>query len=363
MIKTDEASRVAVDTACTACYCNAARAEEADNTKEDKTSSADIRTGGQRTRDWVDITYTYTSQTVYVSENYNNIKRITGLNKSIFGDRFGRDMYEDIGEYLKEYHKGAVSKKDVEDYFYQCCTAMLNYRIDMHQTNGKNEADKAKILGSMYEVFAKQNMVAARYENYQEGMNVHAENGGNVEIHDWSYYNSWYYYQCEELKAMLGDITENMALKWDIEAIDTEKVLKESKYTIDGGFDFNSGWNAQFMYSIGVGYIENVGVTPPKAMRLYYFKSSVITKIVEITSYSEGKDKPAYSIHCTINEGIETTALECKQFMENMWFYGGYEEYEVSVDITRHGLYGTERTYYSGSMVHISKNRDWFKCI
>ena len=323
MIKTDEASRVAAYTANTACYGNAAKTADTDNTKADKSSSTDVRASRQRTMDWVDITYTYTSQAVYVSENYNNIARITGLPKSIFGDRFGKDMQEEIADYLKEYHKGVVSKKDVEDYFYKCCTAMLEFRIEMQQTNGRNEADKAKILGSVFEVFAKQNMVAARYENYQEGMNVHAENGGNIEIHDWSYYNSDYYYQCEELREMLGDITKNMAEKWDIPAIDTEKVLKESKYTIDGGFDFNSGWNAQFMYSISVGYIENVGVTPPRAMKLYYFKSSVITKTVEITSYSEGKDKPAYGIHCTINEGIETTALECKQFMENMWFYGG----------------------------------------
>lgn len=104
-------------------------------------------------------------------------------------------------------------------------------------------------------------------------------------------------------------------------------------------------------------------MTPPRAMKLYYFKSSVITKTVEITSYSEGKDKSAYGINCTINEGIETIALECKQFMENMWFYGGYEEYEVSVDITRHGLYGVDGTYYPSSLVHISKNKDWFKCI
>lgn len=361
-MRTEETTRALTETIY---YKDALKVSETDNTRFEKNNVTEVYKGEQKTMDWVDITYTYESATIFVSENYNNIMKITGLPKTVFCDKFGWDMQEDICNYLKEFHKGNVSKEDVENYFYKCCREMLSYRVDMHQTTGKNEADKVKIISDVFEVFAKQNMVAARYENYKEGQNIHTENGGDMENDDWSYYNADYYYQCEEMREKLCDITQKLADMWNLPRIDTRKILEESKLTLDGGFDFNSGWNVQFMHSrsVGISYIEGVGIAPPRGMKLSYFKSCVKAKVVEITSHSEGSSRQAYSIRCTINEGIETTYEECMDFMENMRFYGGYyEEYEVSASIIRRGLfYSTDGLVYPGSLVNVRKMGEWFK--
>ena len=207
------------------------------------------------------------------SENYNDInKQVTGLPASVFTDQFGYDMQKSIYNCMADYYAGKISQSDVEDYFGECCTSMRIYRTQMRQTTGTNEEDNQQIVSQMYEIFAKQNARAAQNANYNEGLVMNEAYGGRSD--DWVYYNSDYYYQCEETKELLRNAAGNMTDKWEIPAIDTEEIEKNSVYTIDGGFDFNSMWNISYRNQKGIASMEDESLVPPENFRFFYKQNS-----------------------------------------------------------------------------------------
>ncbi|MCM1254437.1 MAG: hypothetical protein NC321_16590 [Clostridium sp.] len=207
------------------------------------------------------------------SENYNNINRqVTGLPASVFADQFGYDMQESIYHCMTDYYAGKISQSDVEDYFEECCTSMRIYRTQMRQTTGVNEEDNKQIVSQIYEIFAKKNATAAQNANYNEGLAVNGTYGGKTD--DWAYYNSDYYYQCEETKEILQKAAQNMTDKWEIPAIDTEEIERNSVYTIDGGFDFNSMWNISYRNQAGRASMEDESLTPSENFKFFYKQNS-----------------------------------------------------------------------------------------
>ena len=152
------------------------------------------------------VELTCVNEFVLTSENYNDIMQVKGMPGSIFGDKFGYEMQKEI----------------------------------------------------------------ANYANYQEGLKVNCEYGGNEQVVDWCYYNSNYYCQCEETHQFLKDITQKMAEQWSIPAIDIEDVEEKSKLTLDGNFDFNSGWNHHFRRQHSRSSMEDESFAPPKGFKMYY---------------------------------------------------------------------------------------------
>ena len=45
---------------------------------------------------------------------------------------------------------------------------------------------------------------------------------------DWTYYNSDYYYQCNETNAALRESVKQMIEKWDLDEIDCDKIEANS---------------------------------------------------------------------------------------------------------------------------------------
>ena len=86
------------------------------------------------------------------------------------------------------------------------------YRTSQHQTSGTNEADNTQIVSEMYEVFAKENARAASQANYQEGKALNEKYYSDSHS-DWTYYNSDYYYQCNETNAALRESVKQMIEK------------------------------------------------------------------------------------------------------------------------------------------------------
>ena len=56
-----------------------------------------------------------------------------------------------------------------------------------------------------------------------------------------------------DVKEALGNMANEVARKWGIGAIDTEEIEKNSDLTLDGGFNFNSGWNFSYRNQAGAG--------------------------------------------------------------------------------------------------------------
>ena len=86
----------------------------------------------------------------------------------------------------------------------------------------------------MYEVFAKENARAAGQANYQEGKawNEKYYSDGHS---DWTYYNSDYYYQCNDTNAALRESARKMTEKWELDGIDCDEIEANSSLTLDGG--------------------------------------------------------------------------------------------------------------------------------
>lgn len=205
---------------------------------------------------------------------YPNYQINTSMPKSIFGDSYGYDMQKEISSHMRDYYAGNVSKEELGSYFEECCTYMRIYRMDRRQTSGTNTADNEQIISEMYEMFAKENQRAARNVNYSEGMKINYETyGSNTKQDDWVYYNSDYYYECTETKSNLRDFTSNIASKWDVGEIDPEEIEQNSKLTLDGGFDFNSGWNFTYRNQVGRSSMQDESMIPPEDFEFFYKES------------------------------------------------------------------------------------------
>lgn len=207
-------------------------------------------------------------QTMIYCESYTNYQVTTPMPKSIFGDSFGYDMQKSIESHMKDYYAGRMSDDDLNQYFNDCCAEMRKYRAGHHQSSGNVDSDNEQIVSQMYEIFAKENARAARRANYDEGAAINADYGNRN--YDWVYYNADYYYQCAETKEKLGAMANHMAEKWGIDSIDTDLIEKNSDLTLDGGFDFNSGWNFTYRNQVGRASMAVETTAPPKDFKFFY---------------------------------------------------------------------------------------------
>ena len=233
---------------------------------------------------------TATKPLEYVCDCYLNYNIVTGMPKSTFGDTFGYDMQKDISSYMKDFYAGKISQEELDSYFEECCTFMRIYRTQQHQTTGTNAADNTQIISEMYEIFAKENARAARQANYQEGKEMNTSSYPGTGEDDWTYYNADYYYQCDETNEELRQSVLKMCEKWDLTAIDCEEIEKNSKYTLDGGFDFNSGWNWDFRNQVGRSSMAVEEAVPPKDFKMF-FKQSITPDAKDIYTAFKGKLK------------------------------------------------------------------------
>ena len=193
--------------------------------------------------------------------------------KGVFGDPFGWAMVKDIANHMEDFYAGKINQEELKNYFEECCSSMRIYRTQQCQTSGENAEDNKKIIEGVYEYFAKENARAASNANYLEGDKLNASLYPNYRRDDWTYYNSDYYYKCEETKDILRQIAENMTDKWNTDSIDSQEIEKNSTLKLDGGFDFNSVWNFIFRNQMGRSSIAVEATVPPKDFTLFYKES------------------------------------------------------------------------------------------
>ena len=61
-----------------------------------------------------------------------------------------------------------------------------------------------------------------------------------------------------------------MAEEWELPPIDTDEIERNSKYTLDGGFDFNSGWNFTYRNQVSRSSMADESSVPPKDFKFFY---------------------------------------------------------------------------------------------
>ena len=253
---------------------------------------------------------------VYVCDCYQKFNVVTGMPKSNFGDSFGYDMQKDISSHMTDFYAGKVSRGELNSYFEECCTSMRTYRTSQHQTSGTNEADNTQIVSEMYEVFAKENARAASQANYQEGKALNEKYYSDSHS-DWTYYNSDYYYQCNETNAALRESVKQMIEKWDLDEIDCDKIEANSSLTLDGGFDFNSTWNFEFRNQAGRSSLAKESAIPPENFKMFFKE--------QVTSFTED-NKFNGNLKITIGENnydlkvpFQTLRTESEGEIRNVW--------------------------------------------
>lgn len=199
---------------------------------------------------------------------YPNYKARASMPKSVFGDQFGYDMQKQIWNCMSDFYSGKKSQCEVQEFFEECCKSMRIYRTQQCQTNGKNIDDNTQIVSQIYEMFAKDNERVLVNITYDEGLAFNNKYGGKSD--DCVYYNSDYYYKCEDTKQMLRKFAQKIAEDWNLPDIDTQAIENNSKYTLDGAFDYNSGWNWQYRNQVGRASLETENFEPPRDFKLFY---------------------------------------------------------------------------------------------
>ena len=229
-----------------------------------------------------------------VCDCYTNYQITAPMPEYLFGDSFGYDMQKDIGKHMSDYYAGRMSSDELDQYFHACCTEMRKYQAQCHRSSGNADEDNRKIISQVYEIFAKENARAARSANYDEGAEINKSYG--YRNYDWVYYNADYYYQCAEVKESLEAMANEMAGKWGTGAIDTEEIEKNSDLTLDGGFDFNSGWNFSYRNQAGRASMADEAAEPPMGLKFFYKEDvdNVAKMEMWINGCRYGKDIPFY---------------------------------------------------------------------
>ena len=96
---------------------------------------------------------------------------------------------------------------------------------------------------------------------------------------DWTYYNSDYYYQCNDTNAALRESAWKMTEKWELGGIDCDEIEANSSLTLDGGFDFNSIWNSDFRNQVGRSSLAKESTIPPENFKMFFKE--------QVTSFTE----------------------------------------------------------------------------
>lgn len=176
------------------------------------------------------------------SENYEDYTKITKMPNHCFSDNYGVKMQKSIKEAVQAYSNGEMTDEEIKQTFIDVCKDMRVYQAQSRHTSGVNATDNKQIIENVYEIFQKSNVQSMVDKCFEAGNGIADANGGK-EKDDWVYYDSKYYEKSQHLRELLQKTSKEMETEWNTDFIDFEKIEKESKFTLNGGLDFNSVWD------------------------------------------------------------------------------------------------------------------------
>lgn len=189
---------------------------------------------GERYRDSVEISSI--RETPIPSENYEDYRKsfITKMPDDFFSyNNRGTKLQEAIRQLVQKYSRGEISDEVMKSAFIDACKG----------TNlTKMNAPRNQHIQDVYEYFQKANVRCMVDECFKAGSSIAKQNGGK-ESNNWVYYDSDYYKKSEHLRKMLQEAANEITSEKNIDCLDFEKIEKESKFTLDGGLNFNSAWD------------------------------------------------------------------------------------------------------------------------
>lgn len=224
-------------------------------------------------RDVKDIIVPYygVEKTPITSENYEDIRKPTHpMPKHCYGTSFGYELKAEIDQMLKDYYLNkSVTKKELKEYFKDCCKDMRVVMAQEKRTTGLDVEHNRQIILDTYEQFRMSNSVMANYGCQKEGEIVAKKNGWREEDEiDWVYYNADYYYESEELRQILKEAVAEMAEEWNCGEIDTSK--RDTDQALSYSSSFNQVWDNAGKNGTRICSMSDSNAVPPKGFYLFF---------------------------------------------------------------------------------------------
>lgn len=172
------------------------------------------------------------------SPEYENICSQMRSTESFGAVALNNELFYDSYEIMYDYYDGRLTqdnvKKLIKDYLY--------YSVgEAEENNIFQQKRVTAILSRLYEMFTRGNVRNAANQNHREGQQFLKENAleGTTEF----YYNSKWYYACEDMQKMLQETANELVEEYGAEQVNFEKVIENTAYTLAGGLSFNGVWN------------------------------------------------------------------------------------------------------------------------
>ena len=134
---------------------------------------------------------------------------------------------------------------------------------------------------------------------------------------DWTYYNSDYYYQCNDTNAALRESAWKMTEKWELGGIDCDEIEANSSLTLDGGFDFNSIWNSDFRNQVGRSSLAKESTIPPENFKMFFKEQ--ITSFTEDNKFNGNLKITIGKNNYDLNVPFQTLRTGSEGEIRNVW--------------------------------------------
>lgn len=224
-------------------------------------------------------------QSYTISATADNYEEVRSMLKAQSGGKIispGNRFFSETYDIMRDYYEGKISSDEVKTIFREYVYHEFGRPEGIPDTSEAQESgevtgtsasmstyEKRRFTGwlsGLYEYFSRANTRNACIQNMQEGKALMEENGIN-----WNgtyYYNSDWYYACEEMQKMFQETANELTEEYGAEQVDFTYVEQHTRFTLDGGITYNGVWDSMEWQinrdrAIG-GSFWDVSLAPPK---------------------------------------------------------------------------------------------------
>ena len=208
------------------------------------------------------------SQMISEVDNYDEVRNMLKAQNEVSIISLGNRYLAETHNVMRDFYDGKIGCDEVKTVFKEYVYHTFG-RPDKMQENGMSAYEKQRFTGwlsGLYEYFSRANTRNACTYNMQEGKALLEENGIN-----WKrtyYYNSDWYYSCQEMQSIFQQIANDLADEYGVEQVDFTYVEQHTRFTLDGGITFNGVWDSMEWQinrdrAIG-GNFHDVNMAPPE---------------------------------------------------------------------------------------------------
>ena len=222
-------------------------------------------------------------QSYTISATADNYEEVRSMLKAQSGGKIispGNRFFNETYDIMRDYYNGKITCDEVKTIFKEYVYHAFG-RPEETQEHAET-ADDVKVVGTsmsnyekqrftgwlsgLYEYFSRANTRNACSRNMQEGKDLMEESGVN-----WNgtyYYNSEWYYACEEMQKLFQETANELTEEFGTESVDFAFVEQHTRFTLDGGITFNGVWDSMEWQinrdrAIG-GNFHDVNMAPPE---------------------------------------------------------------------------------------------------